>query len=66
MIYNHESSSKLGIKHDSNHCFYQIIGGLDAGMDFELTFVMLPYTITEMSWFFDYSATTSEQLVSQD
>jgi len=42
----------------------RIIKGLDEGMDFELTFVMLPYTITEMSWFFDYSATTSEQLLT--
>jgi len=38
--------------------------GLDENMSFELTFVLLPYTITEMSWFFDYSATTSEELLT--
>jgi len=38
--------------------------GLDEGMSFELTFVLLPYTVTEMSWFFDYSATTSEELLA--
>ena len=39
--------------------------GLDGEMSFELKFLMLPYTITEMSWFFDYSVSTSEELVRE-
>jgi len=38
--------------------------GLDSEMSFELKFLMLPYTITEMSWFFDYSVSTSEELLT--
>lgn len=38
--------------------------GLDGEMSFELKFLMLPYTITEMSWFFDYSVSTSEELLT--
>ena len=37
--------------------------GLDPDLTFELTFVLSPQSVTEMSWFFDYSATTAEQLV---
>jgi len=39
-------------------------GGLNENMDFELMFVLLPYKITEMSWYFDYSAQDSVQLLT--
>jgi len=39
--------------------------GLDPGMTLELSFVLLPYAITEMSWFFDYSAKTSQELLTK-
>jgi len=42
----------------------RIVQGLDENMSLELSFVLLPYSITEMSWFFDYSATSSEQLLT--
>lgn len=40
-------------------------GGLDPDMTLELAFVLLPYRITEMSWFFDYSAKTSVELLTK-
>jgi len=39
-------------------------GGLDENMSLELTFVLLPNSNTYMSWFFDYSATNSEELLT--
>jgi len=39
-------------------------GGLDENMSFDLTLVLLPAKVTEMSWFFDYSAKSSEQLLT--
>merc|ERR1712012_21618 len=38
--------------------------GLNDQMTFELSFVLLPYAVTEMSWFFDYSAKNSQELLT--
>jgi len=42
----------------------KIVTKLDPNIQFKLDFVLLPKTKVEMSWFFDYNAKNSEQLLT--